>query len=476
MTGYITGAPNLKQASDFAGAGASANSADATYGVGPAVGGMGTIVNELAQEVLDSRNPSTLAGAFASIPARITAGVQVFAGVPTNGTSDTYAAISAQWSAFLSNGGGTIMFPFIPAGIYMSQPLVLNANVPVTLLLNGNNFSCAATQYVFDINPGTVGYAAVGCSVLGPATIIQATVRTSNGIRVRNANLVHLKDIYFRGCDTALDVVNDGAGNYCESNLFDHLYAVGNNIGFSARRINTGDASMDQTWWQYCMSSNNYTHDFYQGPGIVFFRGGFSHCTAWIGTNNTTHQSVYINGDMNQGTYDFGLELLTGVTNATAYGFYVDSSAANINSGTINLRAVSDGPTWAAIAATASGYLTYNDGSGQMVATATGDTLWAGKTQSDSFPRLRLASDGTIQLGDGTADPSTQVAIYYSLNSSNHYVKTGGFFLSTGGLAATGNATITGTGTPSSSGNHKIPFYDGSGNLVGYIPIYATLT
>ena len=419
MSGYIEAVPDLPGVADFAAAGAAGTIYDARFGGPQNMGPSNDALTQLATEIMDARWYSD------SLPEVIAGSIQVFGNVPTDGVTDAYPLIEAQWAAFCAAGGGTIAFPPIANPIYLGTPLTWpTTNVPIRLLLNGNALYGAPSSYAIDTSTGVVGSTAAPSSIesgriVPPTTGTRAQTRTSSGIRVRNCNNFRFLDLYCSNLNKAFDVINDGAGMYNEQHLFDHCFAVGNKYGVSLTAINSGPPSFDESWFIHCGFSGNYTYDVYQASGTNMFRGGFRDCTTWLGSNNTTGISVYIDGNMAQGTYEFGMECTASVT-SPAIGFYVGPDATNqpgipfpsSNLGVVRLRALNDDPAaFTHIAAVDSGnanqYLSYSDGFTTWGTSVSGGSiLFSTRKEGDTYPRVQIHADGTTYFGDGSGAPT----------------------------------------------------------------------
>lgn len=97
--------------------------------------------------------------------------------------------------------------------------------------------------------------------------------------------------------------------------------------------------------------------------------------------------------------------------------------------------------------------------------------LWKGKATADTNPRVQIdTQNGRLQFGNGTLAVDAGIA---RVGADMVGSMTGDKLIATAGLGVGNSATATG---PVGTVVKKIEVFDGSGNSLGFIPVYDTIT
>lgn len=98
---------------------------------------------------------------------------------------------------------------------------------------------------------------------------------------------------------------------------------------------------------------------------------------------------------------------------------------------------------------------------------SSGNTAFGAQVTGDSFDRVQVLVDGTLEWGAGSAARDTNL-----YRSAANVLKTDDKFIATAGLGVGNSAAATTPGTLT----RKIEVFDATGASLGFIPVYSTIT
>lgn len=333
-----------------------------------------------------------------------------------NDTFESSTADQAGWQAAINAavaaGGGVVNLKPNANTVVLTAPLTVGAGVNVPLSINayGVKVQPPAGLPAFYANTGVLGYLAVAFHMAGMQIIDLG--RVGDGIKIRNSMNWRFEDVYINGTNIAKHIVNDGAGNYSENNVFDGVYDNAANYGVYLETINGATSSMDGCIFQGRGSSACAINAIYWGAGVSMHGGGFRDYKIWNTTDNA--RSVYLDSSIVDATLDLKFDNTS--VNTGIIGLYIGPNvpASSLRFGKIKMQ-FTGLSTWTKVAfdgAAVELNAAWDEG-GFLHALGSNTTTFGVvkvKSPADSTERFSISVDGTLHFGPGTT--ATDVNLY----------------------------------------------------------------